>query len=152
MDIRKIKKLIKLLRESQISEIEVTNGDESIRVCQQVADTSSLLSATLAQPAPTPPSVSTTQYRSKTGKETDERPNFIKSPMVGVFYASPEPNAPPFVQLGQTIKPGETLCIIEAMKIMNPIEAEQGGILRKIMVENGTPIEYGQPLFILDPQ
>lgn len=151
MDIRKVKKLIEMLEESRISEIEIHEGEESVRISRVSSITPS---QTLVQMPAAGSSVTAEQgFQPDTGitPEPAEEPegNIVKSPMVGIFYESPSPGKLPFVELGKTVAKGEVLCIIEAMKIMNQIESEFSGIISKIMVENGEPVEYGQPLFII---
>jgi acetyl-CoA carboxylase biotin carboxyl carrier protein len=155
MDIRKVKKLIEMLEQSKISEIEIHEGEESVRISrvssvtpaqtlvQLAAGASSMAVESGARPVP--------GAAVPAPRETREEPegNVVKSPMVGIFYESPAPGKAPFVELGKTVAKGEVLCIIEAMKIMNQIESEFSGIISKIMVENGEPVEYGQPLFII---
>lgn len=139
MDIRKVKKLIELLEESNVGEIEIKEGEESVRVTKHQINPSSYL-----QP--------TSQGEVKEispAKEVAEDGITVKSPMVGTFYSAPSPEALPFVQVGQSVKVGDTLCIIEAMKIMNPIESESEGVVRAILVENGFPVEFDQPLFLI---
>jgi acetyl-CoA carboxylase biotin carboxyl carrier protein len=147
MDLRKLKKLIDLVQESGIAELEITEGEEKVKIVKggpasmsAPPGTAALLQEVrpaAAAPAPTaePP----------TGQEG----HVVKAPMVGTFYRSPSPDAKPFVEVGQTIKEGDTICIIEAMKLMNEIEADASGIVKAILVENGQPVEYGQPLFTL---
>ena len=127
MDLRKLKKLIDLVEESGIAEIEVTEGEEKVRITRTTA---------AAAPAAAP--------------AARDLSNAQKSPMVGTFYRAPGPNAAAFVEVGQQVKAGDTLCIIEAMKLMNEIEAEKSGVVKEILVENGTPVEYGEPLFIIE--
>ncbi len=142
MDLRKVKKLIELLEESGIAEIEIKEGEESVRISRMppAMQTAPILAApVVAQaPLPSPPPV-----------VAKPDGTVITSPMVGTYYASPSPDAPPFVKVGQTVKVGEPLCIIEAMKIMNPIEADRAGTVLSIMAENGQPVEFEQPLFII---
>lgn len=149
MDLRKIKKLIKLLQESQITEIEVRKGDETIRVCQATggAEKQEQLDAVPVTAPPPGSDVAPTRAAQATEEAGGQT---IRSPMVGIFYAASEPGAPPFVQPGQQVQRGDVLCIIEAMKIMNPLEAEEQGVIREILVEDGAPVEYGQVLFRLD--
>ncbi|HGH6280302.1 TPA: acetyl-CoA carboxylase biotin carboxyl carrier protein [Neisseria meningitidis] len=128
MDLRKLKKLIDLVEESGIAEIEVTEGEEKVRITRTIA-----AAPVYATPVPAARDLSDAQ----------------KSPMVGTFYRAPGPNAAPFVEVGQQVKAGDTLCIIEAMKLMNEIEAEKSGTVKEILVENGTPVEFGEPLFII---
>jgi acetyl-CoA carboxylase biotin carboxyl carrier protein len=152
MDLRKLKTLIDLVAESGIAELEVTEGEDKVRIVKTAA----------AAPAPAPfPGSGTTQYVSPppatatpaaapTGGAEEPPGHVVKSPMVGTFYRSPSPGAPEFIEQGAVVKPGDTLCIIEAMKLLNEIEAEVGGTVKKILVENGQPVEYGQPLFIIE--
>ena len=157
MDIRKVKKLIELLQESGISEIEVHEGEESVRITSHHMSNAqqTVLQAQQASVAIPPASVQT-NVDSAPMQNAPETPlpavvegHIIKSPMVGIFYSSASPDVPAFVEIGQTVEKGEVLCIIEAMKIMNQIEADTSGVLSKIYVENGEPIEYGQPLFVI---
>ena len=150
MDLRKLKTLIDLVAESGIAEIEVTEGEDKVRIVKHanaptmppspaVAALSSPPPAALA-PAPAPPAPAAPEVPSG---------NAVKSPMVGTFYRSPGPDAKPFVDIGQVVKPGDTLCIIEAMKLLNEIESEVSGTVREILVANGQAVEYGQALFII---
>ena len=150
MDLRKLKTLIDLVAESGIAELEVTEGEDKVRIAKfspaPVAPTSAttLVAATAPIPAAGPAAGAVpAPVPEPTG-------HVGKSPMVGTFYRSPSPGAAAFVELGQTVKPGDTLCIIEAMKLLNEIEAEVGGAVKEILVDNGQPVEYGQPLFIID--
>lgn len=147
MDIRKVKKLIEMLEASEIDEIEIQEGEESVRISRSRA---------APEPAPAvvrsvePPRPSAETPAPATDVDTMEpEKNIVKAPMVGIFYESQAPGKPSFVELGQAVKEGDVLCIIEAMKIMNQVEAERSGVISKIMVENGEPVEYGQPLFII---
>tara|TARA_B100001765_G_scaffold55887_1_gene33154 strand:- start:18 stop:479 length:462 start_codon:yes stop_codon:yes gene_type:complete len=152
MDIRKVKKLIELLEESGIAEIEIHEGEESVRINRGG-------SAPLPQTVVNVPSVDAssslkTQLSTNENSSSDDYSDegeVITAPMVGIFYSSPSPDQPPFVNKGQNIKTGDVLCIIEAMKIMNQIEADIDGKLVRILVENGDPVEYGQPLFVITP-
>jgi len=141
MDIRKVKKLIELLEESNLTEIEIVEGEESEQLPQA-----------FTPEAPAVPASQTQQTASiDLGKEKDDVPEgeVLRAPMVGTFYSSPSPDAEPFVKLGQTISEGETLCIIEAMKMFNQIEAEISGTVVAILAENGQPVEFDQPLFVI---
>ena len=146
MDIRKVKKLIELIEESDIAEIEIHEGEESVRISRAstlaptVVAAAPVAAAPVAAPAPT----------EETKADEAISGHAITSPMVGTFYRSPSPNSKSFVEEGQKISKGDTLCIIEAMKILNQIEADRGGIVKRILVENGQPVEYNQPLFIID--
>lgn len=151
MDIRKIKKLIELLEESGIAELEIKEGEESVRISRQMA---------MAQMAPAPvnyaqapaPALAENQLQSVAPPTAVEEVSGhqIKSPMVGTYYAAASPTAGPFVSIGQKVDVGDTLCIIEAMKMMNQIEADRAGTIRSIMMENGQPVEFDQVLFIID--
>ena len=139
MDLRKLKKLIDLVEESGIAEIEVTEGEEKVRITRTTAAAAPVYAApapAAAAPAAAP--------------AARDLSNAQKSPMVGTFYRAPGPNAAAFVEVGKQVKAGDTLCIIEAMKLMNEIEAEKSGVVKEILVENGTPVEYGEPLFIIE--
>lgn len=144
MDIRKIKKLIEIIEESGIAELEVKEGEETIRISRYSAAPAPTYSAPAATPIPTPPPVSL--------PATEEiiTGHVVKSPMVGTFYRSASPGTKVFVEVGQSVQIGDTLCIIEAMKILNQIEADKSGIIKQILVDNAEPVEYGQPLFIIE--
>ena len=152
MDIRKVKKLIELLEESGIAEIEIHEGEESVRINR---GGSAPLPQTMVNVPPVDASSSLkTQLSTNENSSSDDYSDegeVITAPMVGIFYSSPSPDQPPFVNKGQNIKIGDVLCIIEAMKIMNQIEADIDGKLVRILVENGDPVEYGQPLFVINP-
>lgn len=153
MDIRKIKKLIELLEESNIAEIEIHEGEESVRISRQGSQVpamammppTNLLSAAVMPQAPA-------EGTAAQAKAEEELPSghIVKSPMVGTFYRSPSPNAAPFVKEGTTVSVGQTLCIIEAMKILNQIDSDAAGTIKQVLVENGQPVEYDQPLFIIE--
>ena len=150
MDIRKIKKLIELLEESDLAEIEVHEDKESVRISRtstsQVAPT--VVAAPVAAPAPGPAS-QPIEPPSSTASKIPEG-HTIDSPMVGSFYRSAAPGSKPFVEVGQHVNVGDTLCIIEAMKMLNQIEADKAGEIVEILVENGQPVEYGEPLFVIN--
>ena len=146
MDLRKLKKLIDLVQESGISELEVTEGEEKVRIVKHYG--SSVAAAPMQQyvlPAAAP-AVSSVDL-----DDEDELPegHVVKSPMVGTFYRSPSPGAEAFVQVGQTVKQGETIGIIEAMKLLNEIEADASGVIKAILLDNGEPVEFGEPLFVI---
>ena len=153
MDIRKIKKLIELLEDSDVSEIEIVEGDDSVRIARNNGAVNVMappVSASMpmnASPAPASASVI-----DSTGPQEPAQPpgTIIESPMVGTFYRSSSPEQKAFVEIGQAVNKGETLCIIEAMKIMNQIESEISGTVRAILVEDGQPVEYGEPLIVVD--
>jgi len=152
MDLRKLKTLIDLVAESGIAELEVTEGEDKVRIAKfspaPAAPTSST-TLMMAPPAGAPVAAAAAAPAAPV-PEPEPTGHVVKSPMVGTFYRSPSPGAASFVELGQAVKPGDTLCIIEAMKLLNEIEAEVGGVVKEILVENGQPVEYGQPLFIID--
>ncbi len=150
MDLRKLKKLIDLVQESGVAELEITEGEERVKIVRggQVevspagapapAGASAVATPPAAQAAPTPESPPAPEG------------HVVKSPMVGTFYRAPSPDAAPFVEIGDTVKAGQTICIIEAMKLMNEIEADQDGVIKALLVENGQPVEYGEPLIVFE--
>jgi len=152
VDIAEIRKLIKLIQQSDIAEIEVTEGEQSVRITRQGAFPPAAAPAQPVAPAPAPaaPAEAPAQSAAEQPTEAAEE-HLVKSPMVGTFYRAPSPDADPFVTEGVKVKKGDVLCIIEAMKMMNEIEAEYDGVVEKILVENATPVEYGQPLFVIVP-
>ncbi|MBF6570884.1 MAG: acetyl-CoA carboxylase biotin carboxyl carrier protein [Candidatus Binataceae bacterium] len=152
MDLRKLKKLIDLVEESGISELEITEGEEKVKIVKsggatpataQLSTAHAVSIPTGATPAAVPGAAPAASA------EAQQEGHVLKSPMVGTFYRSPSPDAKAFVELGQTVKEGQTICIIEAMKLMNEIEADASGVVKAILVENGQPVEYGQPLFVI---
>lgn len=151
MDLRKLKKLIDLVQESGIAELEITEGEEKVKIVKGGSVSVSASPASPALPAPAPEARPAASAAAASTPEPPAGPegHVVKAPMVGTFYRSPSPDAKPFVEVGQTIKEGDTICIIEAMKLMNEIEADASGVVKAILVENGQPVEYGQPLFIL---
>ncbi|MCQ8105195.1 acetyl-CoA carboxylase biotin carboxyl carrier protein [Methylomonas sp. SURF-2] len=148
MDIRKIKKLIDLIEESDIAEIEISEGEESVRISRySAAAPIQYAAAPVAAPAAVAPASAPTAAAPAEEKVSG---HVVKSPMVGTFYRSASPGSPSFVEIGQSVSAGQTLCIIEAMKILNQIEADKSGTIKQILVENAHPVEYGQPLFIIE--
>src|SRR5438067_8213994 len=146
MDLRKLKKLIDLVQESGIAELEVTEGEEKVKIVKGgivLAAPAALGPAAEARPAAAAAPAPAAE------PEPAQEGHVVKAPMVGTFYRSPSPDAKSFVEVGQAVKEGDTICIIEAMKLMNEIEADASGTVKAILVENGQPVEYGQPLFIL---
>lgn len=143
MDIRKVKKLIELLDESGLAEIEIKQGDDSVRISRYAQGAPLTVSSPASAPAPidAPPDASP-------GPEDEGMA--VTAPMVGTFYAAPSPGASPYVQVGDRVSAGDTLCIIEAMKMMNQIEADVGGVVKSIRIQNGEPVEYGQTLMVID--
>jgi acetyl-CoA carboxylase biotin carboxyl carrier protein len=151
MDLRKLKKLIDLVQESGIAELEITEGEEKVRIVKggPVTVAAAAPVAAPALPAPVVETRAAAPAPAAAAAPAAPEGPVIKAPMVGTFYRSPSPDAKPFVEVGQTVKEGDTVCIIEAMKLMNEIEADAAGVVKAILVENGQPVEYGQPLFIL---
>ena len=150
MDLRKLKKLIDLVEESGIAEIEVTEGEEKVRITRATAAQPVFAAPAAITPVATAPVAAAPAPAVSAAPAVRDLSNAQKSPMVGTFYRAPGPNAPAFVEIGQQVKAGDTLCIIEAMKLMNEIEAEKSGVIKEILVDNGTPVEYGEPLFIIE--
>lgn len=150
MDIRKVKKLIELLEESDVTEIEIHEGEESVRISRQSSGyIAQPLSAAMA-PVAAPTSADTSAAPAPSPAAPEIHGHTVKSPMVGTFYRAPSPGSKSFVEEGSQVAEGDTLCIIEAMKILNQIESDKAGIVKKILVENGQPVEYNEPLFIID--
>jgi acetyl-CoA carboxylase biotin carboxyl carrier protein len=152
MDIRKVKKLIELLEESGISEIEISEGEESVRISRYPKPGASVAPSVQAPPAATPaaPSAAPPGSEPAAAAASPVRGQQVTAPMVGTFYSGPAPGAKPFVEIGTEVKPGDTLCVIEAMKMMNQIESEFAGRIVSILVENGSPVEFGQTLFVIE--
>lgn len=150
MDLRKLKTLIDLVQQSGIGELEITEGEEKVRISRGVPG---MMPHAMPQPgtvyvtAPTPQSGAPAAAEPAAPPEPEG--HVVKSPMVGTFYRSSAPGAKPFVEIGQTVKAGETVCIIEAMKLLNEIEADKDGVVKEVLVENGEPVEFGQPLIVL---
>jgi acetyl-CoA carboxylase biotin carboxyl carrier protein len=155
MDLRKLKKLIDLVQESGIGEIEITEGEEKVRICRQAPGVAPMMMAA--------PGMQPMQYAAGAGMPAaapaaapapaappEPKGHQLKSPMVGTFYRAPSPGAPPFIEVGQQVTKGQTLCIIEAMKLLNEIESDATGTVKAVLVENGQPVEYGQPLFTIE--
>ena len=147
MDIRKIKKLIELLESSGMTEIEITEGEESVRISRQGTSYAPPAMPATPFPAAAPAPASEAPAESEASKAPSGHP--IIAPMVGTFYRAPAPDASPFVEVGQSVKEGDVLCIIEAMKMMNQITADRAGTVKAIEVENGDPVEFGQTLILL---
>ena len=149
MDLRKLKKLIDLVEESGITELEVTEGEERVRIAKQPSAVAQQ-SYVIPQAAPVA-AVAVSAAPAAAVEEKSELPEgqVVKSPMVGTFYRSASPDSSPFVDVGSAVKTGETLCIVEAMKLLNEIESDCSGTVKAILVENGQPVEYGEPLFII---
>ena len=149
MDLRKIKKLIELLEESGLSELEIHEGEESVRLSRPGSG-APVMSASAAPTAP-PPAATATESALESGTEGLPDGEIVRSPMVGTFYDAPNPDSEPFVAEGQRVSKGETLCLIEAMKMFNQIESEYDGTVAAILVESGQPVEFDQPLFVIRP-
>lgn len=148
MDIRKIKKLIDLIEESDIAEIEISEGEESVRISRH-STVAPVQYAAMPAPAPASAPVAIAAAPAAPVEEKISG-HVVKSPMVGTFYRSASPGSASFVEIGQSVSVGQTICIIEAMKILNQIEADKSGKIKQILVENAHPVEYGQPLFIIE--
>jgi acetyl-CoA carboxylase biotin carboxyl carrier protein len=153
MDLRKLKTLIDLVAESGIAEIEVTEGEDKVRIVKYAPAPVTVAAPALVAPqviaAGAPATGAGASATAATPPVELPKGNIVKSPMVGTFYRSPSPGASPFIEVGQAVKPGDTLCIIEAMKLLNEIEAEVAGEVKEVLVENGQAVEYGQPLFVI---
>ncbi|WP_027852888.1 acetyl-CoA carboxylase biotin carboxyl carrier protein [Marinobacterium litorale] len=155
MDIRKVKKLIELLEESNINEIEIKEGEESVRISrasglvQQAAYAPMPMPQMAAAPQQPMPAPSAPEAPAAASVDAEPTGHSVRSPMVGTFYRSPSPTAAPFVEVGQSVKAGDVICIVEAMKMMNQIEADKSGVIEAILVEDGQPVEYDQPLIVI---
>ncbi len=149
MDLRKIKTLIDLVQQSGIAELEITEGEEKVRISRHGAQANYALSPMPAQSFVLPTELLGSSPTAAPGP-IEPTGHTLKSPMVGTFYRCPSPGTPSFVEVGQTVSKGQTLCIIEAMKLLNEIESDAAGVVKAILVENGQPVEYGQPLFIIE--
>ncbi len=149
MDIRKVKKLIELLDESGIAEIEITEGEESVRISRYSPNAPAMMAAPMPIAAPVA-AVAAPVAAPVVAAEPEETGFQVEAPMVGTFYGSSSPGSAPYVQVGDRVNEGDTLCIIEAMKMMNQIEADVGGVIKSIRLQNGEPVEYGQTLFVID--
>lgn len=160
MDIRKVKKLIELLEESGISELEITEGEESVRISRHPSGGAVVapppmpamppVMASAPSPSPVPAPASAPTAASAAAPASGDDRKFMRAPMVGTFYRAASPGAKPFVEVGQTVRAGQTLCIIEAMKMLNQIEADRAGVVTEILAENEEPVEFDQPLFVIE--
>jgi acetyl-CoA carboxylase biotin carboxyl carrier protein len=149
MDLRKLKKLIDLVEASGIAELEITEGEEKVRIAKSIAGAPMMMAhAPQMMHAPAPAAVAA-PAAAQPAEDAVPEGHVVRSPMVGTFYRAPAPGANNFAEVGQSVNAGDTLCIIEAMKLLNEIEADQGGIIKAILVENGQPVEYGEPLFVI---
>lgn len=151
MDLRKLKKLIDLVEQSGIAELEITEGEEKVRISRTGVSAVPVAPAQAVMPAAAAPPAPVAAEAGAAAKEGSVVPqgHIMKAPMVGTFYRAPAPGAKMFVEVGQTVAAGDVVCIIEAMKLLNEIEAEQAGTIKAILVENGQPVEYAQPLFVI---
>ncbi len=152
MDIRKVKKLIELLDDSGIAEIEITEGEESVRISRYAAVAPAAAAPVVAHApaAPAAPAPAAAAAAPAAAEPAEEDGYEVTAPMVGTFYAASSPGAAPYVQVGDRVNEGDTLCIIEAMKMMNQIEADVSGVIKSIRIQNGEPVEFGQVLFVID--
>lgn len=150
MDIRKVKKLIELLEESGIAEIEIKEGEESVRISRYSTNAPAPMMQYAAAPAPVAAAAAPAVAVDEPTANEIPSGHTVNSPMVGTFYTAPSPGSKPFVSVGDSVNEGETICIIEAMKILNQIEADKSGTIKAILVENGQPVEFNQPLFVIE--
>lgn len=149
MDLRKLKTLIELVESSGIAELEISEGEERVRITRTSSSVMQQPPYATPQQIVTAAPAPSADAPAEPAKPAAPEGHVVKAPMVGSFYRSPSPGAKPFVEVGQTVTAGETLCIIEAMKLLNEIEADQSGVIKAILVESGQAVEYGQPLFII---
>jgi acetyl-CoA carboxylase biotin carboxyl carrier protein len=149
MDLRKLKKLIDLVEESGISELELTEGEEKVRISRNLTVAPTTFQYAAQPYAPAPATAPSAPAPAVEAAPAAIEGNVVKSPMVGTFYRASSPDAKPFVDVGSTVSAGDTLCIVEAMKLLNEIESDFSGVIKAILVENGQPVEYGEPLFII---
>ena len=145
MDIRKVKKLIEMMEESDISEIEIKEGEDSVRITRGGAVLPSIVPTAQVNPAPAVPAVQSSEREAPVPRQG----HVVRAPMVGTFYRAPSPSSPPFVEIGDQVKEGDTLCIIESMKMMNHIKVDRAGRLEAILINNEEPVEFDQPLFTI---
>ena len=148
MDLRKLKKLIDLVEASGIAELEITEGEEKVRIAKSIAG-APMMMAHAPQMMHAPAAVAAPAVAAQPAEDAVPEGHVVRSPMVGTFYRAPAPGSKNFSEVGQSVNAGDTLCIIEAMKLLNEIEADQGGVIKAILVENGQPVEYGEPLFVI---
>lgn len=150
MDLRKLKKLIDLVEESGIAELEITEGEEKVRISRNSsAPAHAVVAPVLSPAAVATPAVIPASANGEPAAAAQPEGHVLKSPMVGTFYRAPTPGAKPFVEVGQTVNEGDTVCIVEAMKMLNEIEADRSGVIKAILAENGQPVEYGHPLMVI---
>jgi acetyl-CoA carboxylase biotin carboxyl carrier protein len=148
MDLRKLKKLIDLVEASGIAELEITEGEEKVRIAKSIAGAPMMMHAPQMIQA-SAPAAAAAPVAAAPAEDAVPEGHVVRSPMVGTFYRAPAPGSKNFAEVGQSVNAGDTLCIIEAMKLLNEIEADQGGVIKAILVENGQPVEYGEPLFVI---
>jgi acetyl-CoA carboxylase biotin carboxyl carrier protein len=148
MDLRKLKKLIDLVEASGIAELEITEGEEKVRIAKSIAG-APMMMAHAPQMMHAAPAAASAPVAAAPVEDAVPEGHVVRSPMVGTFYRAPAPGSKNFAEVGQSVNAGDTLCIIEAMKLLNEIEADQGGVIKAILVENGQPVEYGEPLFVI---
>ena len=149
MDLRKLKTLIELVESSGIAELEIQEGEERVRITRAVAAGSAPTVVPVTLPAVTAPAAGSVAMAPTPGEPAEPEGHQVKSPMVGTFYRSASPGAKPFVEVGDSVEVGDTLCIIEAMKLMNEIESDKSGVVKQVLAENGQPVEFGQPLVVI---
>jgi acetyl-CoA carboxylase biotin carboxyl carrier protein len=147
MDLRKLKTLIDLVAESDIAELEVTEGESKVKIVKSSAASNQVMM--MQQPMHAPPQAAPAPVVAAPAAAAEPTGHIVKSPMVGTFYRSSAPGSAPFVEIGSAVKLGDTICIIEAMKLLNEIDADAAGVITQILVENGQPVEFGQPLFVI---
>jgi acetyl-CoA carboxylase biotin carboxyl carrier protein len=149
MDLRKLKKLIDLVEASGIAELEITEGEEKVRIAKSIAGAPMMMAHAPQMMHAAAPAAATAPVAAAPVEDAVPEGHVVRSPMVGTFYRAPAPGSKNFAEVGQSVNAGDTLCIIEAMKLLNEIEADQGGVIKAILVENGQPVEYGEPLFVI---
>jgi acetyl-CoA carboxylase biotin carboxyl carrier protein len=149
MDLRKLKKLIDLVEASGIAELEITEGEEKVRIAKSIAGAPMMMAHAPQMMHAAAPAAAPAPVVVAPAEDAVPEGHVVRSPMVGTFYRAPAPGSKNFAEVGQSVNVGDTLCIIEAMKLLNEIESDQGGVIKAILVENGQPVEYGEPLFVI---
>jgi acetyl-CoA carboxylase biotin carboxyl carrier protein len=149
MDLRKLKKLIDLVEASGIAELEITEGEEKVRIAKSIAGAPMMMAHAPQMMHAAAPAAAPAPVVVVPAEDAVPEGHVVRSPMVGTFYRAPAPGSKNFAEVGQSVNVGDTLCIIEAMKLLNEIESDQGGVIKAILVENGQPVEYGEPLFVI---
>lgn len=150
MDLRKLKTLIDLVSDSNVSELEITEAEGKVRIVKAAPAQAMVAAAPAVVAAPTPVAAGVTPAPADLAETVEPKGHIVKSPMVGTFYRASSPGAKSFIEIGQTVKEGQPICIVEAMKILNEIEADKSGVITQILAENGQAVEYGQPLFVIE--